>query len=74
MDLKGGVVVHDGFAPYGALAQVEHALGNAHHRRELKALIEIDHEAWATPMRDRPPAANAAVRKAREAGATALAP
>jgi transposase len=25
-DLKGGVVVHDGFAPYGALGQIDHAL------------------------------------------------
>ena len=74
LDLKGGVVVHDGFVPYRALADVEHALCNAHHLRELKALIEIDGEAWATPMRDMLLDANAAVRKAREAGAAALAP
>jgi transposase len=74
LDLKCGVVVHDGFLPYGALRQVEHALCNAHHLRELKALIELDGEAWATPMRDTLLAANAAVRQARETGATALAP
>ncbi len=74
LGLTGGVVVHDGFLPYARLAGVEHALCNAHHLRELKALIEIDHEAWATPMRDALLAANAAVRKAREAGARALAP
>jgi len=74
VDLKGGVIVQDGFVPYGALDDVEHALCNAHHLRELKALIEIDGEAWATPMRDTLLAARAAVRKAREAGATALAP
>ena len=73
LDLKSGVVVHDGFVPYGALRQVEHALCNAHHLRELKALIEFDGEAWATPMRDTLLAANAAVRQARETGATALA-
>jgi transposase len=73
-DLKAGVIVHDGFAPYGALGQVDHALCNAHHLRELKALIEIDGEAWATSMRDMLLAAHAAVRKAREAGARALAP
>ena len=37
LELKSGVVVHDGFLPYGALRQVEHALCNAHHLRELKA-------------------------------------
>ncbi len=74
LDLKSGVVVHDGFVPYGALRQVEHALCNAHHLRELKALIEFDGEAWPTPMRDTLLAANAAVRQARETGATALAP
>ena len=73
-DLTGGVVVHDGFVPYGALGQVDHALCNAHHLRELKALIELDGEAWATPMRDMLIAANAAVRKARGSGARALAP
>lgn len=74
LELRSGVVVHDGFLPYGALGQVEHALCNAHHLRELKALIEFDGEAWATPMRDTLLAANAAVRQARETGATALAP
>jgi transposase len=73
-DLKGGIVVHDGFAPYGALGQIDHALCNAHHLRELKALIELDGEAWATPMRNMLIAANAAVRNARESGASALAP
>jgi hypothetical protein len=32
------------------LADVGHALCNAHHLRELKALIEIDREPWAAPM------------------------
>lgn len=73
-DLKGGVIVHDGFVPYGALGHIDHALCNAHHLRELKALIELDGEAWATPMRDTLIAANAAVRKARDSGASALAP
>ena len=41
-DLKGGVIVHDGFVPYGALGQIDHALCNAHHLREPKALIERD--------------------------------
>ena len=72
--LNGGVVVHDGFAPYSRLTALAHALCNAHHLRELKGLIELDGEAWAAPMRDMLLDANAAVRKARAAGANALAP
>jgi hypothetical protein len=29
---------------------VEHALCNAHHLRELQALVEIEHEDWAQQM------------------------
>ena len=47
---KGGVVVHDGFKPYRRLdssAQPPaHALCNAHHLHELKALIAFDGEPW----------------------------
>ena len=49
---RGGVVVHDHFKPYYALPGVRHALCNAHHLRELKALIDIDKEQWAGQMRD----------------------
>ena len=70
--LTGGVVVHDGFKSYSGLSEVDHALCNAHHLRELKALIEFDKEPWAEPMRDLLLEANEAVRKARQAGATAL--
>ena len=48
---RGGVVVHDHFKPYYALPGVRHALCNAHHLRELKALIDIDKEQWAGQMR-----------------------
>jgi transposase len=41
-----GVLVHDHFAPY--FESVLHALCNAHHLRELKALIEK--EPWAKTM------------------------
>ena len=47
---------------------------NAHHLRELKALIEFDKEPWAEPMRDLLLEANRAVGQAREGGETALAP
>jgi len=73
-DLEGGVVVHDHFKPYYGLTGVAHAYCNAHHLRELKALIEFDAEPWAKDMRDLLVEANDAVRKAREKGATALAP
>jgi transposase len=72
--LVGGVAVHDGFKSYAGLCEVEHALCNAHHLRELEALIEIDQEPWAKDMSDLLVEANAAVRAAREAGETALAP
>ncbi len=72
--MKGGVVVHDHFRPYNALADVAHAFCNAHHLRELKALIEIDKEPWAQAMRDVLLDAAKAVRQAKEAGARALEP
>ena len=72
--LTGGVAVHDGFKSYSGLTDVRHALCNAHHLRELKALIEIDREPWAAPMRDLLLEANSAVEQAREEGATSLAP
>src|SRR5450631_4551651 len=46
----GGVVVHDHWKPYYTMKGVLHALCNAHHLRELKALIEIEHEDWARKM------------------------
>jgi transposase len=45
-----GIVVHDHWKPYFTMKGVLHALCNAHHLRELKALIEIEHEDWARKM------------------------
>jgi transposase len=45
-----GIVVHDHWKPYYTLKGVLHALCNAHHLRELKALIEIEREDWARRM------------------------
>ena len=42
-----GTVVHDHWAPYYTMKGVLHALCNAHHLRELKALVEIEKEDWA---------------------------
>ena len=45
-----GIVVHDHWKPYYTMAGVLHALCNAHHLRELKALVEIEKEDWARRM------------------------
>ncbi|HME86528.1 MAG TPA: IS66 family transposase [Roseiarcus sp.] len=45
-----GIVVHDHWKPYYTMEGVRHALCNAHHLRELKALIEIEKEDWARKM------------------------
>ena len=46
-----GLVVHDHWAPYFKMESVQHALCNAHHLRELQALIVIEKEPWATDMK-----------------------
>jgi len=45
-----GICVHDHWKPYYTLKGVIHALCNAHHLRELKALVEFDKERWAMRM------------------------
>jgi transposase len=45
-----GIVVHDHWQPYYTMKNVLHGLCNAHHLRELKALVELDHEDWARKM------------------------
>jgi transposase len=45
-----GTLVHDHFKPYLSVPDVKHALCNAHHLRELKALEEIEKESWAFDM------------------------
>ena len=42
-----GIVVHDHWKPDYTMPGVLHALCNAHHVRELKALVEIEKEEWA---------------------------
>jgi transposase len=41
-----GIVIHDHWKPYYTMPGVLHALCNAHHLRELKALVEIEKEDW----------------------------
>ncbi len=50
LDGVGGIVVHDHWKPYFTMQGVDHALCNAHHLRELQALIEIEKEDWAGRM------------------------
>ncbi len=45
-----GILVHDDFAPYFTIKGVRHGACNAHHLRELQALIDIEKEEWATSM------------------------
>jgi len=45
-----GIVVHDHWKPYYTMPGVLHALCNADHLRELKALVEIEKEDWARKM------------------------
>jgi len=45
-----GIIVHDHWKPYYTMTGVLHALCNAHHLRELKALVEIEKEEWARKM------------------------
>jgi transposase len=63
-----GIVVHDHWKPYYTMSGVLHALCNAHHLRELKALIEIEKEDWARKMHRLLRRACHAVNLARERG------
>jgi transposase len=71
--MADGVIVHDHFKPYYALRGAQHALCNAHHLRELQALIEIEKEPWAGAMHELLRTANKQVREAKAGGAVALA-
>ena len=63
-----GIVVHDHWKPYYTLKGVLHALCNAHHLRELQALIDIEKEDWARKMQRLLRRACHAANLAREQG------
>jgi transposase len=63
-----GIVVHDHWKPYYTMTGVLHALCNAHHLRELKALVEIENEDWAHQMQRLLRRACHATNLAREQG------
>ncbi len=61
-----GIVIHDDLATYFTLEGVRHGACNAHHLRELQALIETEKEDWATAMHRLLIRANRAARFARK--------
>jgi transposase len=63
-----GIVVHDHWKPYYTMQGVLHALCNAHHLRELKALVEIEKEEWAGKMQRLLRRACHVTNRARERG------
>ena len=60
-----GIVVHDHWKPYFTLEGMEHGLRNAHHLRELQALVDIEGEGWAGQMQQLLRRANRAARIAQ---------
>ncbi len=64
-----GILVHDHWAPYFQVPDALHALCNAHHLRELEALVKIDGEAWAGRMQRFLRAAKRVAERARKRGA-----
>ena len=63
-----GCVVHDHWGPYWKLRGVLHGLCNAHHLRELQALVDLAGEDWARRMQQLLRRAHRAVGMAREQG------
>lgn len=66
-----GIAVHDAWAPYWQ-AECEHGLCNAHHLRELTALVEQGGQAWAQEMKDLLCAIKRTVEQAQTTGAEGL--
>jgi transposase len=66
-----GIAVHDAWAPYWQ-ADCLHAWCNAHHLRELQALVEQGGQAWAQAMQDLLRELKRTVEAAQVAGAEGL--
>jgi transposase len=69
----GGIAVHDGWSAYRYYPCL-HALCNAHHLRELTALLEQDAQEWAGKMRSLLIEIKQAVERAQEQGRVRLSP
>jgi transposase len=68
-----GISVHDGWKTYWQYL-CHHALCNVHHLRELTALHEQQQQTWAGKMITLLTSMNEAVKQARDAGLSRLAP
>ncbi len=66
-----GIAVHDAWAPYWQ-ADCQHALCNAHHLRELTALVEQGGQAWAQGLQDLLREIKRTVEAAQSVGAEGL--
>lgn len=69
-----GVAVHDGWPAYWTYDQCQHGLCNIHHERELRAVIENDHQPWAADLMTHLHTIKQAVAHAIAAGRDALPP
>jgi transposase len=67
-----GVLVHDAWATYFKYKLMFHALCNAHHLRDLTAIVENEQQQWSAWMIYFLLAAKQLVDEARTAGQTAL--
>jgi transposase len=67
-----GTLVHDAWATYFKYQLLLHALCNAHHLRDLTAVVENDQQSWAVLMIACLLAAKERVATARQAGETEL--
>jgi hypothetical protein len=67
-----GTLVHDAWATYFKYPLLLHALCNAHHLRDLTAIVENDQQQWAVLMIACLLSAKQLVAEAQEAGETEL--
>lgn len=67
-----GTLVHDAWATYFRYQLLLHALCNAHHLRDLTAIVENDQQQWAALMIACLLSAKELVAAARQAGETEL--
>lgn len=63
-----GSAIHDHWSPYFTYQQVQHALCNAHHLRELKYVFEQEKGAWAQKMASLLLKANKMAKQTRDEG------
>ncbi len=67
-----GTAVHDAWSAYSQYRQCKHGLCNAHHLRELTAVVENDTQHWATLFKQFLRSARQVVHDAQVAGQSTL--